>query len=93
MRRDREGEAHVHSVRVALHRCVEELLDAGELDDLIELSRDLGAAHAEDGPVEIHVVSPRELGMEARSDFEEAAQPALDVDVPGRRLGDARENA
>ena len=35
---DREGESHVHPARVPLHRCVEELSDAGELDDRVELS-------------------------------------------------------
>ena len=33
---DGEGEPHVHAARVALDRGVEELLDLGELDDLVE---------------------------------------------------------
>ena len=41
MRRNGEGEAHVHAARIALHRRVEELLDAGEVDDLVELAVDL----------------------------------------------------
>ena len=39
VRRDREGETHVHAARVALHRRVDEALDPGELDDLVELAR------------------------------------------------------
>ena len=44
VRRDGEGQAHVHAARVALHRRVEEPLDLGEGDDLVELALDLGAA-------------------------------------------------
>ena len=37
VRGDGEREPHVHAARVALDRRVDELLDAGELDDLVEL--------------------------------------------------------
>ncbi len=46
VRRDREREPHVHAARVALHRRVEEALDAGELDDLVEARVDLAPLHA-----------------------------------------------
>ena len=36
-----EREPHVHAARVVLHRRVEELLDLGELDDLVELLRSI----------------------------------------------------
>ena len=36
--RDREAEPDVHAGRVVLHRLVDELLDAGEVDDLVELA-------------------------------------------------------
>ena len=38
VRGDRERQAHVHAARVALHRRVDELLDLGERDDLVELA-------------------------------------------------------
>ena len=38
VRGDREREPHVHPARVALHGRVDELLDLGELDDLVELA-------------------------------------------------------
>ena len=44
VRRDGEREPHVHAARVALDGSVEELLDLGERDDLVELPLDLGAA-------------------------------------------------
>ena len=34
------------------HRRVDELLDAGKIDDFVELGADLGFGHAEDGTVE-----------------------------------------
>ena len=37
VRGDGEGQAHVHAAGVALDRRVEELLDLGEGDDLVEL--------------------------------------------------------
>ena len=46
VRGDREGQADVHPGGVALHRRVEELLDLGEGDDLVELAVDLGLPHA-----------------------------------------------
>ena len=46
--RDRERQPDVHAARVPLHRRVEEPLDLGEGDDLVELAVDLPAAHAED---------------------------------------------
>ena len=36
---DGEGEPHLHAARVALDRRVEEALDLGELDDLVEAAR------------------------------------------------------
>ena len=79
VRRDREGEADVHPARVALHRRVEELLDAGELGDLRQLGLDLAALHAEDRAVQEDVLPPGELGVEAGSDLEQAADAAADL--------------
>ena len=42
VRGDREREPHVHAAGVALDRRVEELLDAGEVDDCVESCGDLG---------------------------------------------------
>ena len=38
VRGDRERQPHVHAARVALDRRVDELLDPGEVDDLVELA-------------------------------------------------------
>jgi hypothetical protein len=45
--RDREPEAHVHAGRVGAHRLVNELLEAGELDDARQQRLDFGAGQAD----------------------------------------------
>ena len=64
MRRDGEAEPHVHARRVALHRRVDELTHARELDDAVELRVDLAPAHPHDRAAEIDVLAPGELGVE-----------------------------
>ena len=86
VRRDGEGEPHVHAARVALDRRVEELLDLGEGDDLVELAIDLGLAHAEDGAVEVDVLAAGQLGVEAGADLQQRADAA-------RRSRPARRSA
>ena len=71
MRRDREGQPHVHAARIALHRRVEEGLDFGELHDAVELGLDLEAPHAEDGAVEEDILAAGQLRVEARADLEQ----------------------
>ena len=92
MRRHREGKPHIHAAGIALDRRVEELLHPREGDDLVELASDLGAAHAEDGAVEIDVLASGELGMKASADLEQAGDAARDRDAPFARLGDARQD-
>ena len=87
-----EGQAHRHAARVALDRGVEEALDLGERDDLVEPAADLRAPHAEDGAVEEDVLAPGELGMEAGPDLEQRAHAPGDVGPTRRRLGDPRED-
>ena len=72
---DREGEPHVHARGVELHLGVDELLDAGELDDLVEVLVGLRAGQAQDRGVQEDVLAPGEVGVEpgARAP---AARPA-----------------
>ncbi len=46
-------------------------LEAGEVDDVVEARVELLLRHAEDRAVEVDVLTPRELGMEAGSELEE----------------------
>ena len=79
MRGDGEGEPHVHPAGVALDRRVEEPLDLGEGDDLVELAADLAPAHAEDGAVEEDVLPAGELRVEAGADLEQRCRPGPSI--------------
>ena len=92
MRRDGKGQPHIHPGGIALDGRIHKLLDLGKVDDLVELAVDLGLLHAEDGAVEIDVLAPGELGMEAGADLQQAADAALDLDLAAGGGGDARQD-
>ena len=81
VRGDREAEPRVHARRVALDRRVDELADAGEVDDRVELARDLGALHAHDRALQVDVLAAGQVGMEAGRHFDQRADAALDLDL------------
>ena len=83
VRGDGEREAQLHAARVALDGRVDEPLDLGELDDLVELALDLPPLHAEDRAVEEDVLAARQLGMEARADLEQRADAAPHARLAG----------
>src|SRR5262249_59085765 len=68
---NRESEAHIHARRIVLHRRVDEVLQPGEVDDLVESLIDLSLGETENGAVQVDVLTTRELGMEARTQLQE----------------------
>ena len=58
---------------------VEEVLDARELHDGVELARDLALPHPEDRAVQVDVLAAGELGVEAGSHFEQAADAPVQM--------------
>ena len=82
MRGDCEAEPDLHAAGVALDRRVEEPLDLGELDDLVEPSADIGSAHPEDGAGQIDVLATGELGMESGTHLEKRGDPAVETASP-----------
>ncbi len=92
MRGDGECETDVHAGRVTLHRRVDERLDFGEGDDLIELAADLRARHAEDRAIEKHVLASRQLGMKSDSDFEQTRDASEQMQLALGRLGDVADD-
>ena len=64
-------EPHVHARRVVLHRRVDELLEAGEVDDVVEACVELLLRQAEDRAVEVDVLPARQLGVEAGAELEQ----------------------
>ena len=92
VRGDGEGQPHVHAARVALHRRVDELLDLGERDDLVELPADFRLAHAEDRAVQKDVLPAGQLGVKTGADLEQARHAPAQGDLAGRRRGDPRQD-
>ena len=87
-----ESEANVHTARVALDGRVEELLDVGEGYDLVELALDLAIAHAQDRSIQVNILSPGQLGMEAGSDFQQGPDTAKDLGSALCRTGYSGED-
>src|SRR5215471_12429386 len=72
-----------------LDRRIEELLDLGEGDDLVEFAFDLDAAHAEDRAVQKDVFATGQFGMKPGANLEQAGHTASKCHPPSRRFGDA----
>ncbi|OQA42175.1 MAG: hypothetical protein BWY52_02294 [Chloroflexi bacterium ADurb.Bin325] len=87
-----EGEPHVHAGAVAFDRGVDELLDLGEGDDLVELAADFGLGHAQDRTIEEDVLAAGQLRVEAGTHLQQRADPAVDLRPAAGGLGDARED-
>ena len=71
--RHREGEPHLHAARIVLDGHVDEGLDPGERDDLIEPAFDLAPSHAQDGAVDDDVFPPQRSPVKAGADLEQRA--------------------
>src|SRR5579863_3298333 len=87
-----KGKAHIHPAGVAFYRGIDEAIDFGEGDDLIELARDFGAAHSHDRAAQLDIFAPGQLRMETGADLEQATDTAVKFDPSGGRFGDARKH-
>src|ERR1700730_3735770 len=75
-----------------LDRRIEEFLDLGEGDDLVEFAFDLDAAHAEDRAVQEDVFATGQFGMKSGTNLEQAGHTASKCHPPSRRFGYAAQN-
>ncbi|HVB58285.1 MAG TPA: hypothetical protein VNE63_17900 [Candidatus Acidoferrales bacterium] len=91
VRGDSEGQAHAHAAAVMLKGRVDEALDFGKGDNLVEFADDFGFAHAEDGAAEENVFAAGKLRMKAGADFEKAGDAAVEFGVSDGGPRDARE--
>ena len=82
--RDREAEPHVHPGRVGLDRRVDELLQLGELDDLVEAARDLLLRQPEHDAVDEDVLAAGDLGVEAGAELDEGGDAAAHHELSRR---------
>src|SRR5262249_35458903 len=89
---DGEGQPNIHAAGVALGGGVEEFLDLGESDDVVELAVDLAARHAANGAVEVDILPAGQLLVKARPDLEQADNAAAQLGAAGGRLDDAAED-
>src|SRR5665647_1086453 len=89
---DRKSEAHVHAGRVELDLRVDEALDTGEVDDLVEVPIGLFARQPEDRRVEIDVLPAGQVWVEARAELEQSGQPSPEANRSGRRLEDSADH-
>src|SRR5258708_28546909 len=83
---------HVHSARVMLHRCIQELFHLGKRDDLVEGGLYLGAFHAEDGSVEKDIFATGQFRMKAGSNFKQTGDASANADQSAGRLADSTQN-
>ena len=89
---DGEGQPDVHAARVELDLGVDELLDAGEVDDVVEVGVGLVPGQAEDRGVEVDVLPPGQVAVEAGAELEQGGQPAAALDVAARRASGSRRS-
>jgi hypothetical protein len=84
-----ESQPDVHARRVPLDRHVDELPDAGELDDATELGGDLLSPHAEHRSTEEDVLAAGQLRVKPGSHFDQRREAAVERDGPFRWCRDA----
>ena len=87
-RRDRKPQPHRHPGRVRPHRAVDRVLELRERDDLVEPLADARSGEPLQCAVQLHVLPPGEVGMEARTELEQRADPSAGRDTPGGRPDD-----
>jgi hypothetical protein len=83
---DREPEPRVHAARVALHRRIHEIRDAGEVDDLVEAPADLLPSHAHDRALQEDVLAAGEIRMKAGGQLDQRPHAALHAGRPAGGL-------
>jgi len=91
-RGNRESEPHLHAGAVALQRRVDELLQLGKGHDLVELVRDVGPAHPEDGAVQEDVLATGEFADQPGAHLDERGDTATYLDLSACRLRNAGQH-
>src|SRR4029453_17905191 len=71
---------------------VDERLELGEGDDVVEVALGLAAAQAEDGRVQVDVLAAGELAVEPGPQLQQGRDPAPDLDRAGGRGEDPRQH-
>ena len=69
VRRDRKGETHTHTARIALDGCIDEFLDSGKFHNRIKSTVNFRFAHAENCPIQKDIFTAGQLRVKASTDF------------------------
>ncbi len=89
MDRDGESQPHVHPGRVGLHRRVDELLELGEFDNLVEALGHFALRQAEHDAVDEHVLAAGDFRVKPCAQFDQRGDAAADFEVARGWLGNA----
>src|SRR5690242_892673 len=76
VRGDREGQPHIHARRITLHRGIDEAIEFGETDNLVELARDLFTRHSQNCAVQKDIFAACKLWMESGAHLQQSRCPA-----------------
>ena len=87
-----KSQPQIHPAGIVFDRGIDELLYFGKGDHLIEFALDLTLFHPQDRPVEISVLTPGQLGVEAGADLQQRADPAVYFGIAFGGFGDAGED-
>ena len=90
---DREREPPVHAGRVGPHRHVHEVLELGEVDDLVVLLRQLRALEPRGEAAEHDVLAPGQLLLKPTPSASSVLTRPCDLDAPRGRRQDAGDRA
>src|SRR6185369_3434234 len=83
--RDRERQSDEHATRVDLDGLLEEVADVSERRDVVVPIGDLASAQAENGRVDVHVLSAGKLGIETSAKLEKPRHSPVDLHSSERR--------
>jgi len=89
--RNRKPEAGIHARGIPLDRCVDEFLDAGKVDNRVELARNLGARHSHDRALQIDVLAARQIGVKAGGDLDQRTDASVQLNPTARGSQDLGE--
>ena len=89
---DGETEPERHTGRIDAQRMVEEVAKFRELHDALQFLLNVGVGKAQEARVQVNVLAPGELRMEARAQFQQARDAAFDLDAAESRRKRSAEN-
>ena len=91
-RRDREGQTHVHSIRIGFHWLMDEILQLGKRHDVGIEPVDLFLGQSEIHPADVDILLPGQLRMKSSPDLQKSRDLPFDLHFPFGGTGVPGEN-